>query len=70
MASTPSTAQSVFCNTVEVAGGNVAMELVVVGKINVKLGMNVNMCVDEVTVANVNVKLGWYVRLGKKVKLA
>ena len=62
-ASTPNTAQSVCCITVKVAGGNVGVEPVVVGKTIVKVGWNVNMCVDEVTVANVNVRLGWKVRL-------
>ena len=69
MASIPNTTQSVCCSTVEVAGGSVGMELVVVGKMNVKLGMNVNICVDEVMVGNVKVKLGRKVRLGKKVKV-
>ena len=55
---TPSTAQSVCCRTVEVAGGNVGVEPVVVGKTKVKLGINVNMCVDEGAVVRLKVKLG------------
>ena len=58
----PSTVQSV--SWIAVAGGRVGVEPVVVGKMNVKLGWKVNMCVDEVAVAKVNVKLG------RKVKLA
>ena len=40
------------------AGGNVGVEPVVVGKMNVKLGINVNMCVDEAAVVKLKVKLG------------
>ena len=47
------------------AGGSVGVEPVVVGKLkvklgmNVKLGINVNMCVDEAAVVKLKVKLGW-----------
>jgi len=63
--STPITAQSVILTKVELTVGMVLVPV----KMNVKLGKNVNMLVDDVTVMNVKVKLGWKVKLGKKVKV-